>query len=247
MAGYVKRNPVTLYRSQMRRGKGVTGIVAKEDDFVEHLFVASTHDYILVFTDKGKVYWLKVYEIPEAGRQARGKSDYQSVTNRTRRESFNHRPLSKILNPGKYLVMATQKGLVKKTELTEYSNPRSTGIIALNINEGDALVSVVLTDGKQDLFLSTFQGKAIRFAETDVRAMGRTATGVKGISLSKHDYVIGMDVVHNEFTILTVTEKGYGKRSATDQLPTTRTGRQRTDQYQMHPETRECGRRSPGR
>jgi DNA gyrase subunit A len=215
-AGYIKRNPVTLYRSQMRRGKGVTGIVAKEDDFVEHLFVASTHDYILVFTDKGKVYWLKVYEIPEAGRQARGKAIINLLNVEPDEKVSTIVPVQDF-EPGKYLVMATHNGLVKKTELTEYSNPRSTGIIALNINEGDALVSVVLTDGKQDLFLSSFQGKAIRFSESDVRAMGRTATGVRGISLSKHDYVIGMDVVHDEFTILTVTEKGYGKRSAVDQ------------------------------
>jgi DNA gyrase subunit A len=215
-AGYVKRNPVTLYRSQMRRGKGVTGIIAKENDFVEHLFVASTHDYILVFTDKGKVYWLKVYEIPEAGRQARGKA----IVNLLQIEKGEK--VSAILpvqdfEPGKYLIMATHNGIVKKTELTEYSNPRSTGIIALNISEGDALVSVALTDGKQDVFLSTYKGKAIRFSESAVRAMGRTATGVRGISLSKHDFVIGMDIVHNEFTILTVTEKGYGKRSSVEQ------------------------------
>ncbi|GAK55368.1 DNA gyrase, A subunit [Candidatus Vecturithrix granuli] len=215
-AGYVKRNPVTMYRSQMRRGKGVTGIVAKEDDFVEHLFVASTHDYILVFTDKGKVYWLKVYEIPEAGRQARGKAIINLLNIEPTEKVSAILPVQNF-ESGKYLVMATQKGLVKKTELTEYGNPRSTGIIALNINEDDALVSVVLTDGKQDLLLSTFKGKAIRFSETNVRAMGRTATGVKGISLSKGDVVIGMDVVHNEFTILSVTEKGYGKRSAVDQ------------------------------
>lgn len=215
-AGYVKRNPVTMYRSQMRRGKGVTGIIAKEDDFVEHLFVASTHDYILVFTDKGKVYWLKVYEIPEAGRQARGKAIINLLQIEPDEKVSAILPVQNF-EPGKYLVMATQNGVVKKTELTEYSNPRSSGIIALNINEGDALVSVVLTDGKQDLLLSTFKGKAIRFRETDVRAMGRTATGVKGISLTKDDRVIGMDVVHNEFTILSVTEKGYGKRSAVDQ------------------------------
>ncbi len=210
--GYIKRNPVALYRSQQRRGKGVTGIIAKEEDFVEHLFVASTHTYILVFTDKGKVYWLKVYEIPEAGRQAKGKA----IVNLLQVEPTEK--VSAILpvrdfEPGKYLVMATQNGLVKKTELTEYSNPRSTGIIALTIVEGDALVSVALTDGQQNIFLSTFKGKAIRFPETNVRPMGRTAMGVRGISLSKHDSVIGMDIVHDEFTILTVTEKGYGKRS----------------------------------
>ena len=211
-AGYIKRNPVTMYRSQMRRGKGVTGIVAKEDDFVEHLFVASTHDYILIFTDKGKVYWLKVYEIPEAGRQARGKPMINLIQVEPGEKVSAILPVQ-TFEPGKYIIMATQNGTVKKTELTEYSNPRSNGIIALNINEGDSLVSVALTDGKQDVFLSTHKGMAIRFSEEDVRPMGRTATGVRGISLDEDDFVIGMDIVHNDFTILTVTEKGFGKRS----------------------------------
>ena len=211
-AGYIKRNPVTMYRSQMRRGKGVTGIVAKEDDFVEHLFVASTHDYILIFTDKGKVYWLKVYEIPEAGRQARGKPMINLIQVEPGEKVSAILPVQ-AFEPGKYIIMATQNGTVKKTELTEYSNPRSNGIIALNINEGDSLVSVALTDGRQDVFLSTHKGMAIRFSEEDVRPMGRTATGVRGISLDEDDFVIGMDIVHNDFTILTVTEKGFGKRS----------------------------------
>ena len=218
-AGYVKRNPVTLYRSQLRRGKGVTGIVAKENDFVEHLFVASTHDYILVFTDKGKVYWLKVYEIPEAGRQARGKAIINLLQVQPDEKVSAILPVQDF-EPGKYLIMATKNGVVKKTELTEYSNPRSNGIIALNINEGDELVSVVLTDGQRDIFLSTYKGKAIRFSESDVRAMGRTATGVRGISLSKNDYVIGMNIVYDEVTVLSVTEKGYGKRSSAEQYRT---------------------------
>ncbi|GAK49716.1 DNA gyrase, A subunit [Candidatus Moduliflexus flocculans] len=215
-AGYIKRNPVTMYRSQLRHGKGVTGIIAKEDDFVEHLFVASTHDYILVFTDKGKVYWLKVYTIPEAGRQARGKPIINLIQVEAEEKVSAILPVQNF-EPGKYIVMATQNGTVKKTELTEYANPRSSGIIALNINEGDSLVSVALTDGKQDVFLSTHKGMAIRFSEEDVRPMGRTATGVRGISLEEDDYVIGMDIVHNDFTILTVTEKGYGKRSEVEE------------------------------
>jgi len=214
-AGYIKRNPVSMYRSQMRRGKGVTGITAKEDDFVEHLYVASTHDYILVFTDKGKVYWLKVYTIPEAGRQARGKAIINLIQVEPGEKVSAILPVEKF-EAGKFIVMATKNGTVKKTELTEYGNPRASGIIALNILEDDELVAVVLTDGRQDIFLSTRKGKAIRFAETDVRAMGRTATGVRGISLDKDDSVIGMDIVHNEFSILTVTQKGYGKRSAVD-------------------------------
>lgn len=221
--GYVKRNPVTLYRSQLRRGKGVTGIIAKEEDFVEHLFVASTHDYILVFTDKGKVYWLKVYVIPEAGRQAKGKAIVNLLQIETSEKVSAILPV-KEFEAGKYVVMSTKNGTVKKTELTGYSNPRSTGIIALNISEGDELVSVALTDGQQDIFLSTRKGKSIRFSESDVRPMGRTATGVRGISLSKHDYVIGMDIVHDEFTILTVTEKGYGKRSVVERYRIQRRG-----------------------
>lgn len=221
--GYVKRNPVTLYRSQHRRGKGVTGIIAKEEDFVEHLFVASTHDYILVFTDKGKVYWLKVYEIPEAGRHSKGKAIINLLQVEHGEKVSAILPVKEFA-PGRYIVMATKNGIVKKTELTEYGNPRATGIIALNINEGDELVSVALTDGQQDIFLSTRKGKAIRFPESDVRSMGRTATGVRGISLSKHDYVIGMDIVHDEFTVLTVTEKGYGKRSDVERYRPQRRG-----------------------
>ncbi len=222
-SGYIKRNPVTLYRSQLRRGKGVTGIIAKEEDFVEHLFVSSTHNYILVFTDKGKVYWLKVYEIPEAGRQAKGKAIVNLLSIEPGEKVSAILPV-KEFEVGKYVVMATKNGTVKKTELTDYSNPRSTGIIALNISEGDELVSVALTDGQQNVFLSTRKGKAIRFSESDVRPMGRTATGVRGISLSKQDYVIGMDIVHDEFTILTVTEKGFGKRSAVERYRIQRRG-----------------------
>jgi len=221
--GYIKRNPVVLYRSQHRRGKGVTGITAKEEDFVEHLFVSSTHNYILVFTDKGKVYWLKVYTIPEAGRQARGKAIVNLLQVDTDEKVSAILPVREFEH-GKYIVMATKKGQVKKTELTEYSHPRSTGIIALTISEGDALVSVALTDGQQNIFLSTRKGKSIRFPETNVRPMGRTAMGVRGISLGKHDYVIGMDIVHDEFTILTVTEKGYGKRSYVQQYRPQRRG-----------------------
>jgi DNA gyrase subunit A len=213
--GYIKRNPVAMYRSQQRRGKGVTGIIAKEEDVVEHLFVASTHTYILVFTDRGKVYWLKVYEIPEAGRQAKGKAIINLIQVDSNEKVSAILPVREF-EAGKYIMMATRRGVVKKTELTEFSNPRSNGIIALTIAEGDELMSVVLTDGQQDVLLCTLKGKSIRFSETDVRSMGRTAMGVRGISLRKDDCLIGMDVVHNEFTILTVTEKGYGKRSPVD-------------------------------
>lgn len=213
--GYIKRNPVNMYRSQQRRGKGVTGIIAKEEDFVEHLFVASTHSYILVFTDRGKVYWLKVYEIPEAGRQAKGKAIINLIQIEANEKVSAILPVREF-EAGKYIMMATRNGVVKKTELTEFSNPRSSGIIALTIAEGDELVSVVLTDGQQHVLLSTARGYSIRFAETDVRPMGRTAMGVRGISLRKDDSVIAMDIVHDDFTILTVTEKGYGKRSSVE-------------------------------
>ena len=157
-----------------------------------------------------------MYVIPEAGRQAKGKA-IVNLLQLERDEKISAILPVQEFEEGKYIVMATKNGVVKKTELTEYGNPRSTGIIALNINEGDELVSVALTDGQQDIFLSTHNGKAIRFSEQDVRAMGRTATGVRGISLSKNDFVTGMDIVRNEFTILTVTEKGYGKRSSVEQ------------------------------
>ena len=211
-AGYVKRNPISLYRAQRRGGRGKTGAATKEEDFIESLFVASTHSYVLVFTTKGKLYWLKVHEIPQASRGARGKPIVNLV------QFQEGETLAKVLavrkfEEGKYVVMVTRKGIIKKTDLMAFSNVRTAGIIALGIEEGDELVAVMLTDGSADLLLSTAQGMAIRFEESGVRPMGRPAYGVKAITLEEGDAVVGADVVEKGAAILTVTENGYGKRT----------------------------------
>jgi DNA gyrase subunit A len=210
--GYIKRSPLSLYRSQRRRGKGVIGIVAKEEDLVEHLFIASTHDSILVFSDKGKVYWLKVHEIPEAGRQAKGKAVVNMIQVASDENVATVIPI-KEFREDRYLIQVTKKGIIKKTSLSAYSNPRAGGIIALTIDEGDGLVAVRLTDGNQDILLGTKKGISIRFNEGDVRAMGRTARGVIGINLDEGDVVVSMEVVKDGFTTLVVSENGYGKRT----------------------------------
>ncbi len=213
--GYIKRSPLSLYRAQHRGGKGRTGMTPKEEDIVEHLFVASTHAYILVFTDRGRVYWLKVHQLPEVGPTARGKA----IVNLLQVEKDeNVRALLAVRNfdeDGKYVIMVTRRGRIKKTELAAYSNPRATGIIAIDINEDDDLHDVQLSDGASQVFLGTFEGKAIRFREDDVRPMGRTAAGVKGIQLRNDDYVVAMGIVSAEEPgeILTVTERGFGKRT----------------------------------
>ncbi len=211
-SGYIKRSPLSIYRSQRRGGKGRMGMTTKEEDFVERLFIASTHSYILVFTNKGKVHWLKVYEIPEVGSAGKGKAivNLISVSQGERVAAL----LSvKDFPEGNYILMATKKGIVKKTDLSAFSNPRSGGIIALTIDEGDELLSVERTDGKGQVFIATYNGKAIRFNEQEIRPMGRTARGVKGINIVRDDYLVGMEILSNRGSILTVTEKGYGKRT----------------------------------
>src|SRR3989441_595457 len=213
-AGYIKRNPVSLYRAQRRGGKGKIGMGTKEEDFVATLFTASTHDYLLFFTDAGKVYWLKVHEIPEAGRAAKGKamvnllalSGDEKVTATLPVQAFRE---------DRYVVMATRMGTIKKTELSAYGNPRQGGIIALTLDEGDKLIGVEITDGQREILLGTRDGIVIRFKEEDVRPMGRTAHGVRGITLDEGNYVIGMETITPDSTtsILTVTERGYGKRT----------------------------------
>jgi len=216
--GYIKRSPLSLHRSQRRGGKGKLGMVPKEEDIVEHLFVASTHSYILVFTDRGRVYWLKVHLIPEIGAAARGKAivNLLQVENG---ESVRALLSLKDFSQAKYVVMLTRGGRIKKTELSAFSNPRTSGIIAIDINDGDDLHSVDLSDGESEIFIGTHDGKAIRFKETDVRPMGRGAAGVKGINLRTGDYVIELDVLRDAASseVLTVTEKGFGKRTAVDQ------------------------------
>ena len=213
-AGYIKRNPVTLYRAQRRGGKGKIGMGTKEEDFVETLFTASTHDYLLFFTDAGKVFWLKVHEIPEAGRAAKGKAMVNLLALGGDEKVTATVPV-KEFRDDRYVVMATRKGTIKKTELSAYANPRQGGIIALTLDEDDKLIGVAITDGQREILLGTRQGIVIRFKETDVRPMGRTARGVRGISLDEGNEVIGMETIAAESTaaILTVTERGYGKRT----------------------------------
>ncbi len=210
--GFIKRFPVSGYRKQGRGGTGVTGAGTKDEDFIEHMFIASTHHYIMFFTDKGKVYWLKVYEIPESGRAARGRS-IQNLIEKEKDENITAFVNVKDFPDDKYLIMATQNGTVKKTVLSAYSNVRKGGINAINLVDGDKLIEVKISDGTNDVIIGTRNGMAIRFKETDVRPMGRTATGVRGINLNKDDIVIGMIVVKRENTLLVVTENGFGKRS----------------------------------
>jgi len=211
-SGYIKRLPVSAYRRQKRGGKGVTGAEVKEEDFIEHLFIASTKDYLLIFTDKGQVHWLKVYEIPPASRQAKGKAIVNLIQIQPGAKISSSIPV-KEFSSDKYLVMVTKNGNIKKTCLDAYSNPRKTGIIGITLEKDDELISVLLTDGKQELLIGTRQGKAIRFSETKVRDMGRTARGVKAITLAKKDEVIAMVLAEKDSTILTVTELGFAKRT----------------------------------
>ena len=215
-AGYIKRLPVGSYRKQKRGGAGVTGIDMKEEDFVEHLFIASTHEYILFFTNKGKVYWLKVYEIPQAGRAARGKAVI-NLLQLEQGEAISSYVRVKEFKEGKFLVMATKNGLIKKTDLMAYSNPRKGGIIGITVEKDDELIKVKWTEGSQDIFIATEQGKAIRFPEKQVRDMGRSAMGVRGIRLGKKDKVIAMEIVVPTATILTVTSQGFAKRTHADE------------------------------
>jgi DNA gyrase subunit A len=241
-AGYIKRTPVETYRHQSRGGKGRIGAKTKEEDFVEHLFVASAHSYILLFTSKGRVYWLKVYELPEAAAATRGKAISSLVKFQEDEKLTALVAATNLEEEGRFVFMATKNGTVKKSALTEFSNPRSTGIIAINLEDKDELIGAKLTDGKQMIFLASHEGQAILFRETEVRPMGRNAGGVNGMDLAKDDYVVSMDAVQPDFEIiakehkqttqnleeldnehikdslttlmLTVAEKGYGKRTA---------------------------------
>jgi DNA gyrase subunit A len=214
--GYIKRNPISLYRAQRRGGKGLTGARPKEEDFVEMLFVASSHDYLLFFTNKGRVYWKKVHEVPEAGRMSRGKA-IVNLLELQKGERVATTLAVRSFDEDKYVVMATKEGLVKKTELPAYSNPRTGGIVAIKINEQDELIGVRVSRGSQDIFLTTRQGKSIRFHEDQIREMGRVAAGNIGIRMESGDEVVGMDVLDEGATILTVTENGFGKRTRTEE------------------------------
>jgi DNA gyrase subunit A len=213
--GYIKRNAISLYRSQRRGGRGKMGMTTKEEDFVEHLFIASTLSYLLFFTDAGKVYWLKVHEIPQAGRMTRGKA-IVNLLNLSGEEKITAILSVRAFEEGKYILMATKQGVIKKTDLMSYSHPRTGGIIALTLDEKDQLISACLTDGTKEVLLSSREGKAIHFVEDDVRDMGRTARGVKGLTLGKNDFLVSMDILSPGtvgVSILSVTENGFGKRS----------------------------------
>jgi len=222
-AGYVKRILPDVYRRQRRGGRGVAGMGTREDDWVEHLYMASSHDYLMCFTQAGKVYWLKVYEVPPGSRTARGKP----IVNLFNMGSDE--PIAAIVPVrdfprDRYLIFATRRGLVKKTSLAAYSHVRTTGINAINIVEGDRLIDVQLSDGTSDIMLATRSGKSIRFSESDVRKMGRATRGVKGINLASEDEVVGMVVVRQDATLLTVTDRGMGKRTRIDEYRTQRRG-----------------------
>jgi DNA gyrase subunit A len=214
-SGYVKRSPVAVYRKQKRGGKGRIGMRTREEDFVDQLFIASTHSYILIFTDRGRVYWLKVHAIPDVGTAARGKAIVNLVA---------MRPSEKVaavcavreFPEDRFVLMATRKGVVKKTPLSAFANPKMKGIIAIGIGEDDDVIAAAITDGEDETILATRKGLAIRFSEQGVRSMGRTAGGVKGIALASDDRLVGMSVVERDGAVLTVTEKGYGKRTNID-------------------------------
>ncbi len=214
--GYIKRNPISLYRAQRRGGKGMTGVKPKAEDFVELLFVASSHDTLLFFTNKGRVYWKKVHEIPEAGRTSRGKA-IVNFLELQRGERLATTLAVRDFEQGDYVVMATRKGRVKKTELKSFSRPMARGIVAIGINPGDELISVRVSSEDQDIFMTTQRGKSIRFRESDLRSMGRVASGNIGIRLEDDDEVVSMEVIREGATILTVTENGFGKRTRTEE------------------------------
>jgi DNA gyrase subunit A len=214
--GYIKRLPTSSYRRQRRGGRGVTAAHTKEDDWLEHLFIASTHDYVMFFTQDGTCYWLKVHEVPQAARAARGKPIVNCISIKPTERVAALVPVREF-SEDQFLFFITREGVVKKTRLSEFGNPRSVGIRAINIEKGDELIDVQVTDGKNDVVLATRHGMSIRFHEQDVRDMGRTATGVWGIALDKKDKVIDLVIIRRACTLLVVTEKGMGKRSELDE------------------------------
>jgi DNA gyrase subunit A len=214
--GYIKRNPISLYRAQRRGGKGLTGVKTKAEDFVEKLFVAASHDYLLFFTNQGRVYWKKVHEIPEGSRVSRGKA-IVNLLQLQKGERVATTLSVRSFEEARYVIMATKEGIVKKTELAFFSHQRANGIIAITIRQGNELIAARVTNGDQDVFLSTRFGKSIRFHESEIRSMGRLAAGNIGIRLEDGDEVVSMEVLDEGATIVTVTENGYGKRTPTEQ------------------------------
>jgi DNA gyrase subunit A len=214
--GYIKRTPLSTYRSQRRGGKGRIGMTTREEDAVHHLFVASTHDYILVFTSAGKLHWLKVHEIPDVSSAGRGKAVVNLIQIASGEKVMAFLSVREFAD-GNWVVMATRKGFIKKTPLSAFSNVRANGIIALTLEEGDDVLGVGLSDGQSEIFLATASGKSVRFHENDVRPMGRSARGVIGIRMAEGDDLVEMEILRGSPDILTVTERGYGKRSAVEE------------------------------
>jgi DNA gyrase subunit A len=214
--GYIKRTAITNYRNQRRGGKGRIGMRTREEDFVSHLFVASSHAYIMIFSDRGRAYWLKVHEIPDVGPDGRGKA-IANLVSMEEGERIAALLAVKEFEADRFIVMGTRRGVIKKTELSAFSNPRAGGIIAMGVEEGDSVIAVQISNGSNEIFIGTRSGMSIRFPESDVRPMGRTAYGVRGISLREDDEVVGMDVLAPGGTILSVTEQGYGKRTELDE------------------------------
>lgn len=221
--GYIKRTPASVYQAQGRGGKGKMAMGTKEEDFVAHLFVASTHHTFLFFTNQGKVYWCKVYDIPESGRTSRGKA-IVNLLNFTEGEKLTTVLPVKAFEPGSHVIMATKKGLVKKTDIMAYSRPRTGGIIALNLAQDDELIAAHITDGTLNVFVCSAMGKSIRFHESDVRSTGRVAGGMRGMRLSEGDRIVGMEVLSHGQTLFAVTENGFGKRTSIDEYPVQKRG-----------------------
>jgi DNA gyrase subunit A len=213
--GYIKRTPLEEYRTQRRGGKGLIGMQTRDEDMVQHLFVANTHAYILIFTDRGKCYWLRVYDVPEVGRSSKGKSiaNLVNMSEGERMAALLRVQAFPEAEGERFIIMGTRKGTVKKTDLAAFSNPRAAGIIAIQIEDDDQLIAVAETDGSKDVVLGSQNGMAIRFAEADARPMGRTAHGVRGMQLRDGDHVVAMEVVSEGGTLLTVCENGFGKRT----------------------------------
>jgi DNA gyrase subunit A len=214
--GYIKRTAISTYRNQRRGGKGRIGMRTRDEDFVSHLFVASSHAYIMIFSDRGRAYWLKVHEIPDVGPGGKGKS-IANLVSMEEGERIAAMLAVKEFDDDRFVVMGTRHGVVKKTALSAFSNPRAGGIIAMGVEDGDSVITVLVSDGKGEIFIGTRNGMAIRFQENDVRPMGRTAYGVRGITLRDDDVVVAMEVVQPAGTLLTVTERGYGKRTDIDE------------------------------
>ena len=214
--GYIKRTTITSYRAQKRGGRGKVGMKTRDEDFVSDLFIASTHSYILIFTDRGRIYWLKVHEVPDVGPQGKGKA-VVNLVQLVAGEKIAAFCAVRDFASGGFVLLATRRGIVKKTELAAFSNPRPSGIIALSVEDEDQLIDAVVTSGKDEMLLGTRQGMAIHFSEEDVRPMGRTAYGVWGIDLDEGDAVVSLEVARTGGTVLTVTRNGYGKRTGLDE------------------------------